>query len=136
MARDDDERSGSGGKTAASVRSNGHAASGGHHISQGRNMKAWDIYRDDDSDDGGDVYTYQEYPKHVVVDGKTVSVNNAEEEATALAGDKIVRDAEERTRMMKIAEINNLQVDGRWGLAKIAQAITDAGFDPDANPFA
>jgi hypothetical protein len=89
---------------------------------------------------------FQEYPKHVYPDSPTgkyedsesrkgVLVLNAEEEEAAMAGQAVVRDDEIRRRMMKIVEMNALTVDGRWGLARIAEAIRAAGLDPDLNPF-
>lgn len=84
-------------------------------------------------------WSYQEYPKHVYPDPKNpkafVEVNNAEEERAALSGDKL-EDAEfERTKLLKIAEIKGVVIDGRWSDKRIRDAITKAGYDPTENPF-
>ena len=82
-------------------------------------------------------YEFQEHPKWVPGrDGKSVLVNNAEEEAQVSdTGEEPVREADERIRLTTVAEINGVQIDKRWGLEKIAKAIEDAGHDPHANPF-
>ena len=80
-------------------------------------------------------YTHQEYPKHVQVGGRTINVLTEEEEAQALESGKVVREADERKRMMKIVEMKGLAVDGRWKLDRIAEAISNAGYDPELDPF-
>lgn len=152
MPRDDEQESDSGrggrtAKTMQSVRSLGHGASGGHNTGAGRvpgnrsalsrtNRPLWDL-DDPDYQSGGDMADYQfcEYPKHVTVHGKLHVCQNAEEEETARAGETIVRDEEERKRLVALAEVKGVQVDKRWGLPKIAKAIEDAGHDPALNPF-
>lgn len=83
---------------------------------------------------------FQEYPKHVYPDPddrkKYVVVNSEEEEHLALKGTPIVRDEDERKRLLAVAEVNDLQVDGRWSIGRMKKVIADAGFDPEANPFA
>lgn len=136
--RDDDEPQGArGAKAARAVSRSGHSASGGHVIVTKQVAGKTQIFHAFDDPDPGDdmAYEFREYPKHVTVDGKLHVCNNADEETTARAGEKIVRDADERKRLVTLAGIKEVQVDGRWALDKIRAAITDAGFDADADPF-
>lgn len=139
----DDEESGPGGKVAAAVRSVGHGASGGHNRGAGRvpaprsafshmHQKNWD-----DTPRGGDVsdYVFHEFPKHVTIDGKLFVCNSEAEEDAARCTGQVVRDEDERKRLMALAGIKNVQVDGRWSVAKMSKAIADANHDPSANPF-
>lgn len=153
MARDDDEDSGGGkgARSAAQVRSVSHAASGGHNLGKGTPARnqiiqarqlAWNITEDDDEDEGDPMaaYAYVEYPKHVYPwpdePKRFVQVNNADEEVTALAQGTIVREEDERKRLVALAEVKGVQVDGRWGLGRMEKALSDAGHDHTANPFA
>jgi len=133
-------------KTARSVRSNGHPASGGHAKTSPAitrqtafsriNRTQWDV-----PTSAGDNMPYQfyEYPKHVYPHPDKpkhyVVVNSAEEEKLALGGEEIISDEDERHRLLTVASVNKVPVDKRWGPAKITKAIEDAGFDPTLNPF-
>lgn len=77
-------------------------------------------------------YEYREYPKWV----GDVLVENADEEAAATAGSPVVREADEKARLVKVAEIFGVQVDKRWSPEKLAKAISDAGHDPAHDPEA
>lgn len=78
---------------------------------------------------------YFEYPKWVTKpSGEQVLVNDGDEEATALAGDNVVRDADEKARLLKVGQVKGVDLDGRWSAARMAEAITAAGFDPTLNP--
>lgn len=90
-------------------------------------------------------YEFCEYPKMVYPNGMKpngtgqtpagVLVNDAEEEATAMAGAKIVREEDERVRLLKVAEVKGVTVDKRWGNEKLVSAITAAGHDATLDPF-
>lgn len=137
MARNDDSGDDDDTHTSA-VRSAGHSRSGGHVIAQTRAVagKSRIYHAFDDPDLGDDMaYEFHEYPKHVTVEGKLHVCNNADEEATARAGEGIVREADERKRMVALAKVKDVQVDGRWSLDKMAEAITNAGYDASADPF-
>lgn len=140
------------GKTAQSVRSNGHASSGGHADRSTTASKVavrqvsalsrvnrirWDVT---DGITGGDMpYQYQEYPKHIYPDPTKpkhfVCVNDCNEERLALGGEEIIDDEHERHRLLTVASVNKIPVDKRWGPAKLTKAIEDAGSDPTLNPF-
>jgi hypothetical protein len=79
---------------------------------------------------------YHEYPKHVPVAAPPgyVQVNNEEEERQALEQGTIVRDEDERARMMAVASLYDLKIDRRWGLERMAKAIREAGYDPGLDP--
>lgn len=130
----------------ASVRTNGHAASGGHSsratVKQNSalsrvNRTRWDI------SDGitGDYMPnpYQEYPKHIYPDADKpkhyIVVNDAEQERQALGGEEVISEEAERSRLLAVASVNKVQVDKRWGPAKLTKAIESAGFDPTLDPF-
>ena len=96
-------------------------------------------------------YEYREYPKMVypgTKDGKPevngkgqakkgVVVNNEAEEAEAMStGETPVREGDEQARLQKLCEINGVQFDKRWGAPKLTKALTEAGHDPTANPYA
>lgn len=79
---------------------------------------------------------YQEYPKFIRREnGRSVIAQSAEEEDRLTAGEPVVREADERARLFKVAEVKDVKIDKRWALDRIRQTITDAGFDPDLNPF-
>ncbi len=79
-------------------------------------------------------YEFVEYPKHVTIDGKVIVCNDEDEEAQALASGKVVREEDERARMIAVADLYEIKVDKRWGLDKMAKAIRDAGHDPEHDP--
>lgn len=91
---------------------------------------------------------FDEFPKHVYPDSPDgtwensesrkgfVTVYSEEEEDRVLAGKPVVREHEERARLLKVAEVKDVQVDKRWKVERIRQAIADAGHDPELNPFA
>lgn len=147
MPRDDDQESASLAKTSRAMRALGHGASGGHNRGSGRSpvvnaIKArsraplWDHLDDDYQGEGDAVsYQFQEYPKHVTVGGKLFVCNSQGEEDQALATGEVVREDDERKRLVALASVKDVQVDGRWSIAKMTKAITDAGFDAGANPF-
>lgn len=140
MARDDDQESGSLAKTARSMRSLGHGTSGGHHPSVARPGSRNQITRkpswaDDDGDDMSASYVYEEYPKHVTVEGKLFVCNNQAEEDQARATGSLVKEADERKRLIALAEVKGVQIDRRWALDRIAKALTDAGYDASMDPF-
>ena len=116
----------------------GHATSGGHVIASktlaGQNH-IYHVFDDPDPEDDM-AYEYQEYPKHVTVNGTLHVCNSLEEEEAVTAGGEIVREADERKRLVALAGVNGVQVDGRWSVERLSNAITDAGFDATANPFA
>lgn len=101
-----------------------------------RNRTFWDC---NDPDDGGNVpYEFHEYPKHVWPNGPDapyVAVNTAEEEDQAMATGKVVRVEDERKRLVALANLHGVQVDGRWAIQRIADAIVANGHDATANPF-
>ena len=84
-------------------------------------------------------YQYQEYPKHIYNDPKNpkafIVVRSADEEHKALKNEEIIDEDVERKRLLAIAAVKILQVDKRWGPAKLTKAIEDAGFDPTLDPF-
>jgi ribosomal protein L15 len=137
--------------TAKAVSRGGHPSSGGHFgkATPGRalrqnnnpmsrlNRSRWDY---DPGSNGGEMpYQFQEYPKHVYPNPhklkEYVVVNSEDEERLALRGEEIVREDEERKRLVTLAEVNHVQVDKRWGIHKLTKALDDAGFDSSANPF-
>lgn len=80
-------------------------------------------------------YVFREFPKHVIVNGRTFTCNNEDEEIQAMAEGKRVTGDDERKRLMEIVKIKNVPgVDGRWGLEKIEAAIRNAGHDPAFDP--
>lgn len=137
MARDDDEERGGGRnpKTARAIRILGHAAAGGH-AHRGKQTDAWDE-DDDEAETGGDMPFY-EYPKHLHLwddePARFIQVENAGEEAEAREKFAVVRPGEDRKRLLAIAEVRGLKVDGRWALDKIEAAIVASGGDPNADP--
>lgn len=92
--------------------------------------------------------TWHEFPKWVWPDSPDgsygespskkgqVLVQNQAEEAAVLGGKPVVREADERARLLKVAEVKGVTVDGRWSLKRLAEAIEAQGFDPGLNPFA
>jgi hypothetical protein len=82
-------------------------------------------------------YEYHEFPKWVKhpVDGKLHLVHDEREEGTILAAKPLIRDEDERARLIKVAEIKGVTVDKRWNAEKLSRAITDAGFDAALNPY-
>jgi hypothetical protein len=88
---------------------------------------------------------HTEYPKFVHFADKrpSVIVNDAEEEAAALAGDSVTQKAapapqiqapinslvgqnDEETMLRKIAAEKGIHLDGRWKLAKIRKVVEAA----------
>lgn len=139
-----------GSKTARSVRGNGHTTSGGHSFKATArgilkqnsalsrvNRTRWDW--SDGSPGDSMTFQYQEYPKYVYNDPHNsrsfVIVNSVDEERLAVGGEEIIREEDERDRLLALASVSGVQVDKRWGPAKITKAIEDAGFDPTSNPF-
>lgn len=123
--------------TLRAIRSVGHPASGGHSLVAQAIRQGNYVHLDDDDGDDDMPQPWMEYPKWVTRDGdgSKMVCQNEDEELTFLAGDKVIRDPEERKRLLKVAEVKGVQVDGRWALPRITQAIVDAGFDPTLNPF-
>lgn len=81
-------------------------------------------------------YVYHEYPKAVTrPDGKVVRCENEAEEEIAMQGEAIIREVDERKRLIKLAEVKGVTVDGRWSLARMETALTEAGFDANLDPF-
>ena len=80
-------------------------------------------------------YQWQEYPKHVTVEGRLFVCNNQAEEDQARATGSIVREADERKRLVALAEVKGVQVDKRWSLDRIAKVLTDNGYDATLDPF-
>lgn len=145
MARDDETRSGA--KTSRAMQATTHSASGGHTKGPGlkpgsRNQitraPLWD--NTPDGDNGTAMSGYQEYPKHVFPfpdePKRYVVVNSEAEEEAAMQTGTVVRDADEKRRMIALAEVKGVPVDGRWTTAKMTKVISDAGYDASANPFA
>lgn len=136
-------------KTARSVRSNGHTSSGGHTIRStskstlNPKFSRVDHIRWTNSDglpgDNSMSSQYQEYPKNLYLDPKNprnyTVVRTPEEENLALGNEEIIDEEIERKRLLAVANVNNVPVDKRWGPAKLARAIEDAGFDPTLDPF-
>lgn len=144
MARDDGygDEPRSTAKTSRAMQTTTHNASGGHTKGPGlkpgsRNQiikpPLWDNTPDGDS--GGVMYVFNEYPKHVTVEGKLFVCNSEAEEQAACDTGKIVREADERKRLVTLAEVKGVQVDGRWSLDKMSKALTDAGYDATQDPF-
>lgn len=95
-------------------------------------------------------YEYSEYPKMVYpgsADGKPkyngrgqaeegVIVNSAAEEAEVMStGEAPVREEDEQARLQVICENLGVKFDKRWGAARLVKAITEAGGDPNQDPF-
>lgn len=93
-------------------------------------------------------YEFREYPKFVqtgekvdsstktkIADGVLV-YNEAEEAALTNTGKAPVRDEDERTRLLKVAKQNGVEVDARWGVPKIEAALVAAKVDTDHDPDA
>ncbi len=82
---------------------------------------------------------YQEYPKFIYHDPTNskgyVVVNNAHEERLATGGEEVISEETEHKRLHALAAVKGVQVDKRWGPAKLTKAIEDAGFDPTVDPF-
>lgn len=85
-------------------------------------------------------YEYREYPKWVETGEKNgqptgVVVQDEEEEAQVKATlSAPVRDADERARLILLAETKGVQIDKRWSLDRMAKAIDEAGFDSTFDP--
>jgi hypothetical protein len=79
-------------------------------------------------------YEFREFPKHVTVNGIVHTCNDADEEACAREKGGLVREEDERERMMTLAEMHGLKIDRRWKLDRISDAIRNAGYDPDHDP--
>lgn len=131
-----------GAKTARSVRTNGHSSSGGHALRQTSSRayrSRWNNSGDDCPTGGDALNQYQEYPKLVYTDAlnpkKYTIVNSVEEETAAVGGGEIINYEAERERLLAVASVKGVQVDKRWGPAKLTKAIEDAGFDPTLDPF-
>ena len=78
---------------------------------------------------------YQEFPKHVIVAGRVIVCLNEDEEAEAVANGQVKREPEECARLMKIVEVKKVpNVDGRWKMERIVDAIRNAGHDPELDP--
>lgn len=83
-------------------------------------------------------YQFREYPKHIPDpsgDKPFLVVNDAEEERAAKGGERVVDEEFERTRLLKVAEIKGVTVDGRWGIKRLRQTIEAAGEDPNLDPY-
>lgn len=130
----------------SSVRSNGHVSSGGHNGRAARTAKQnsaysranrprWDV--SDGNPTGGEMVSqYQEYPKLIYTDDKNyIVVQDANQERQVLGGEEIIDEEDERIRLFAVAKVKGVQVDKRWGPAKLTKAIEEAGFDPTLNPF-
>jgi hypothetical protein len=87
-----------------------------------------------DSKVAGAPYVFQEYPKHVVVKGRTIVCRDEDEEAAALADQDILSEPDERARLIAVAQQKGLSIDGRWKIEKMRAAIVNAGYDPDFDP--
>lgn len=87
---------------------------------------------------GGQPYVFHEYPKHVFPNGPDmpfVNVRSADEEAEVMSAGRIIPEADERQRLLSLAEEKGLKVDARWKLERIRAAISNAGYDTDRNAF-
>ncbi len=88
-------------------------------------------------------YEFREYPKWMPT-GKDerghptgIHVLDEDEELEFLASQQPpVREADEKIRLISVAETKGVQVDKRWSIVKLTQAITDAGFDASLDPNA
>lgn len=93
-------------------------------------------------------YEFREYPKFIQTDRKKdprtgeftvvgVTVNSATEEAEVTkTGKAPEREEDERARLLKVAKQNEINVDARWGAAKIEAALVAAKVDIDHDPDA
>lgn len=149
MARDDfgdDRDMRSTAKTSRAMQTTTHSASGGHTKGPGirpgsRNQiikpPLWDNAPERDS--GGAMTGYQEYPKHVYPDAARpkhyVLVNSEAEEEAAMQTGTVVRDADEKRRLIAVGEVKDVPIDKRWSLERMTKAITDAGHDASLDPF-
>lgn len=83
-------------------------------------------------------YEYREFPKFIPIAGHPDGgklAENEDEENSLLAGKKLLREPEERARLVAIVDVKGIAgVDKRWNVEKIKKAIVDAGFDPDLDP--
>lgn len=146
---------------AAHVSRVSHAAGGGHHtpppVLAAKARKLWDADDPNQAPEGPDMpsnvpqvhpvyarmdfaeYEYREYPKFIGTDPANpqtgVIVNDEDEEAQLRSAGTVVREDDERSRLIKVAEVKGVKIDKRWSAAKMGAAIAEAGFDPDLNPF-
>lgn len=88
-------------------------------------------------------YEFREYPKWIETGkdelGKPfgIIIHSEDEELQFLATNAPpVREEDEKARLIAVADTKGVQVDKRWSTVKLAQAITDAGFDPSLDPNA
>lgn len=93
-------------------------------------------------------YEFREYPKFVQTGETTdptskskvatgVIVNNEAEEAEVRGtGKEPVREEDTRERLLKVAKQQGVNVDARWGVQKITDALVAAKVDVDHDPDA
>lgn len=87
-------------------------------------------------------YEYHEFPKWIQTgekDGKPVGVivHDEDEEVEARATmAPPAREADERARLILLAETKGVQVDKRWSIDRLSKTIEKAGFDPAFDPTA
>lgn len=93
-------------------------------------------------------YEFREYPKFIKTGETTdpvskakvatgVIVNNEAEEAEVKGtGKEPVREEDTRTRLLKVAKQAGVDVDARWGVKKIEDALVAAKVDTDHDPDA
>lgn len=92
---------------------------------------------------------YVEYPKAIYLDSpdgsyakatdrtNTVTVYDEAEEREALETRKeIVREEDEKARLVLLAETKGVKHDKRWGIDRLRSVIAGAGHDPDFDPRA
>lgn len=80
-------------------------------------------------------YEFKEFPKFITVNGENFIVNDENEEKEVMDNGTIYDEDEDRKRLITLAKIKDITIDRRWKINKIKQVISDAGFDPEFNPF-
>jgi hypothetical protein len=162
MAKSDDDEETRGGRVASHARGGGHsapqmsrAAVKGANIARGANpvsrasfvarqaanAGSWEtpsVLIEEDDDMTHPLYQgmkfkdyeYNEFPKAI---GDKLAMNE-DEEKVILAGRPLLREPEERVRLIAVAEVKGVTIDKRWNIEKIVKAIEDAGYDPTLDP--
>lgn len=72
-------------------------------------------------------YLYQEYPKHVEVNGQTVTVNSEDEEDRVLSGGKTSAQVEDERQVLILRARNaGLRVDPSWSVVRLRRELGEA----------
>lgn len=77
-------------------------------------------------------YEFQEYPKAITVgkdeNGRPIQqiANNEDEEAALSKGEEVVREADVRENLIRVAGQRGVQIDKRWSTERIQRALDEA----------